>query len=70
MQKYPVFLGVELTLQAKFGFLSRAWNQAINLTVIYYNVLPFLWELTRTWQQTYVGSNFQGEVRFPLDVSG
>jgi hypothetical protein len=54
-----------LTLKAKFGFLHRGWNQIINLSVIYLNVLPFIWELTGTWQRAYFGPSFQGEVFSP-----
>src|SRR6202035_5633553 len=58
-----------LTFQAKFGFLSRAWAQIVNLAVIQYNLMPYFWELTRQWQATYLGSNYQGEVSLlPIEL--
>jgi STE24 endopeptidase len=52
----------QLTFQAKFGFLSRAWGQIINLIVLQYDLMPYFWEITRNWQAAYFGSNYQGEV--------
>jgi hypothetical protein len=34
----------------------------LNLAVLYFDLMPYLWEVTRTWQAAYLGSRFQGEV--------
>ena len=53
---------LKLIMQARFGFVHRAWNHAINLIILYYDIMPYLWELMGTWQATYFRPNFQGEV--------
>jgi STE24 endopeptidase len=49
-------------VQAKFNAVSSAYKQALNLFVIKYDMMPYFWEVTRGWQETYFGSAFQGEI--------
>jgi|SRR5579871_2779255 len=42
--------------------LAGAYRQALNLVVLKYDLMPYLWEVTRRWQETYFGSYFQTEI--------
>ncbi|KAM0795486.1 putative CAAX prenyl protease [Usnea florida] len=52
--------------KAKFGFVANLYGQLQNYGIIYYDLLPKLWDLTRVWLTQYVPAKYQGEIAHTL----
>ena len=48
--------------KAKFGFVSSFYTQLQSYAVIYYDILPKLWDLTGVWLIKYGYMGYQGEI--------
>lgn len=52
--------------KAKFGFWSGLYGQVQNYAVIYYDVLPKLWDVTGVWLTQYIPEAYAGEIAHTL----
>ena len=48
--------------KAQFGFISSLYGQAQNISFIYGDVLPKLWDLTGLWMIKYMPAKYTGEI--------
>lgn len=52
--------------KAKFGFISGLYSQIQNYSIIYFDLLPKLWDLTGTWLPRIAPLGYRGEITHTL----
>ena len=52
--------------KSKFGFVSGLYGMMQSMGVVYYDVLPKLWDLTGFWLARYGSANYTGEIAHSL----